>query len=317
MSAKKTNSGNESSFWEHLEALRWTLLRSIGVLLVLVLLSFGFKDFIFNQVILPPLTSDFHTYRFLCYLAGITGFSGLCPEAFEIQMINITLAGQFMTHMISSLIIAVVIAVPYLLFEAWKFIRPALYPNEKKSVGKIFFSASFLFYLGAAVSYFIIFPFTLRFLGTYQVSEVIVNQISIQSYMNTLALLVFFMGLAFELPVVVYLLSQIGLVTKDMLRQFRKYAFVVVLILAAFITPTTDPFTMMLVATPIYLLYELSIIVSKNKPKSEFATDDEESDEDEDEDDDDDTEEDDLNIFKKYEQEYQISANSDDETSLD
>ena len=127
----------------------------------------------------------------------------------------------------------------------------------------IFFSSSLLFYLGAAVSYFIIFPFTLRFLGTYQVSEVIVNQISIQSYMNTLALLVFFMGLAFELPVVMYLLSQIGIVNKEMLRGFRKYAFVVVLILAAFITPTTDPFTMMIVALPIYMLYELSIVVSK------------------------------------------------------
>ena len=267
---KKTSLDDENSFWDHLEDLRWTLLRSLGVLTVLVVLSFGFKDFIFDKIILPPLTSNFHTYRFLCYLAEITKFSGLCPESFQIQMINITLAGQFMTHMISSLIIAVVIAVPYLLFEAWKFVNPALYPNEKKSVGKIFFSASFLFYLGAAVSYFVIFPFTLRFLGTYQVSEIIENQISIQSYMNTLALLVFFMGLAFELPVVMYLLSQIGLVTKDMLRKFRRYAFVVVLILAALITPTTDPFTMMLVATPIYLLYELSIVVCKNKPKEEF-----------------------------------------------
>ena len=276
---KKTSLDDENSFWDHLEDLRWTLVRSLGVLTVLVVLSFGFKDFIFDKIILPPLTSNFHTYRFLCYLAEITKFSGLCPESFQIQMINITLAGQFMTHMISSLIIAVVIAVPYLLFEAWKFVNPALYPNEKKSVGKIFFSASFLFYLGAAVSYFVIFPFTLRFLGTYQVSEIIENQISIQSYMNTLALLVFFMGLAFELPVVMYLLSQIGLVTKDMLRKFRRYAFVVVLILAALITPTTDPFTMMLVATPIYLLYELSIVVCKNKPKEEFLSDDEEEEE--------------------------------------
>ncbi len=265
MKSKKDISEKDSTFWEHLEALRWTILRSLGVLLVLVFISFGFKDFIFNKIILPPLTSDFHTYRFLCYLAELTEFPALCPEDFQIQMINITLSGQFMIHMLSSLIIAVVIAVPYLLFEAWKFIRPALYPDEKKSVGKIFLSSSFLFYLGAAISYFIIFPFTLRFLGTYQVSDVIVNQISIQSYMNTLALLVFFMGLAFELPVVMYLLSQIGLVNKDMLRKFRKYAFVAVLILAAFITPTTDPFTMMIVATPIYLLYELSIVVSSNK----------------------------------------------------
>ncbi|MEZ7866404.1 MAG: twin-arginine translocase subunit TatC [Paludibacteraceae bacterium] len=262
-STNKAISEKESTFWEHLEALRWTILRSLGVLLVLVFVGFGFKDFIFNKIILPPLTSDFHTYRFLCYLAEVTKFPALCPEPFRIQMINITLSGQFMIHMLSSLIIAVIIAVPYLLYEAWKFIKPALYPDEKKSVGMIFFSSSLLFYLGAAVSYFIIFPFTLRFLGTYQVSEVIVNQISIQSYMNTLALLVFFMGLAFELPVVMYLLSQIGIVNKEMLRGFRKYAFVVVLILAAFITPTTDPFTMMIVALPIYMLYELSIVVCK------------------------------------------------------
>lgn len=277
---KNSISEKDSTFWEHLEALRWTILRSLGVLIVLVAIGFSFKDFIFNKIVLPPLTSDFHTYRFLCYLADLTKFPALCPESFQIQMINITLSGQFMIHMLSSFMIAVIISVPYLLYESWKFIRPALYPDEKKSVGKIFLSSSVLFYLGAAISYFIIFPFTLRFLGTYQVSEVVVNQISIQSYMNTLALLVFFMGLAFELPVVMYLLSQIGVVNKQMLRTFRKYAFVVVLILAAFITPTTDPFTMMIVATPIYLLYELSIVVCKNKPASDSETEDDAEEED-------------------------------------
>ena len=279
-SMKNSISEKDSTFWEHLEALRWTILRSLGVLIVLVAIGFSFKDFIFNKIVRPPLTSDFHTYRFLCYLADLTKFPALCPESFQIQMINITLSGQFMIHMLSSFMIAVIISVPYLLYESWKFIRPALYPDEKKSVGKIFLSSSVLFYLGAAISYFIIFPFTLRFLGTYQVSEVVVNQISIQSYMNTLALLVFFMGLAFELPVVMYLLSQIGVVNKQMLRTFRKYAFVVVLILAAFITPTTDPFTMMIVATPIYLLYELSIVVCKNKPDSDSETEDDAEEED-------------------------------------
>lgn len=270
-SSKQTVSEKDYTFWEHLEALRWTMLRSLGVILVLVIGSFSFKDIIFNEIILPPLTSDFYTYRLLCHLAERTGFPSLCPDAFQVQLININLSGQFMIHMLSSLIIAVVIAVPFLLYEAWRFIRPALYPNEKKSVAKIFLSSSFLFYLGAAISYFIIFPFTLRFLGTYQVSEIITNQISIQSYMSTLALLVFFMGVAFELPVVMYLLSQIGLVNKNMLREFRKYAFVVVLILSAFITPTTDPFTMLIVAAPLYLLYELSIVVCRNKPQEEPA----------------------------------------------
>lgn len=280
-SKKKQISENEHTFWEHLEALRWTILRSLTVVLLLVIVSFSFKDFIFNNIILPPLNSDFYTYRFLCYLADVTKIPGFCPEAFKIQLINIALSGQFMIHMISSLIIAVVIAVPYLLYEVWRFVRPALYPNEKKSVGKIFLSSSLLFYIGASVSYFIVFPFTLRFLGTYQVSDTIINQVSIQSYMNTLALLVFFMGIAFELPVVMFLLSQIGLVNKEMLRKFRKYAFVAVLVLAAFITPTTDPFTMMIVATPIYLLYELSIVVCKNKVTNKDEESEEEDSEDE------------------------------------
>ncbi|MHB9055475.1 MAG: twin-arginine translocase subunit TatC [Paludibacteraceae bacterium] len=273
-SIKNVKSEEESTFWEHLEALRWTILRSLAVLFFFMIICFSFKDFIFNKIILPPLNSDFYTYRFLCYLAEVTKLSALCPEAFKIQLINIALSGQFMIHMISSMIIALVISVPYLLYEIWMFISPALYSKEKKSVSIIFLSSAFLFYIGAAVSYFIVFPFTLRFLGTYQVSDLIANQVSIQSYMNTLALLVFCMGIAFELPVVIYLLSIAGLVTKDMLRKFRKYAFVTVLIVAAVITPTTDPFTMMVVALPIYLLYELSIIVAKNKQISENNDDD-------------------------------------------
>lgn len=261
----------EATFWEHLEAFRWTVLRSLAVVVVLVVVSFSFKDFIFNEIILPPLNSDFYTYRFLCYLAELLRFPGFCPEAFQVQLININLSGQFMIHMLSSLIIAVVIAIPYLLYEAWRFVRPALYPKEKKNVGKIFLSSSFLFYLGALISYFIVFPFTLRFLGTYQVSDKILNQVSIQSYMSALAMLVFFMGIAFELPVVMYLLSNLGLVSKESLRTFRKYAFVAVLVVAALITPTTDPFTMLIVATPIYLLYELSILVCKSKLQIEAA----------------------------------------------
>lgn len=266
----------EATFWEHLEAFRWTILRSLGVVLIFVVVSFSFKDFIFNEIILPPLNSDFYTYRFLCYLAELLKFPGLCPEAFQVQLININLSGQFMIHMLSSLIIAVVIAIPYLLYEAWRFVSPALYPNEKKNVSKIFLSSSFLFYLGALVSYFIVFPFTLRFLGTYQVSDKILNQVSIQSYMSALAMLVFFMGIAFELPVIMYLLSNLGLISKESLRGFRKYAFVVVLIVAALITPTTDPFTMMIVATPIYLLYELSILVCKSRAEIEASKEDDE-----------------------------------------
>ncbi len=253
----------ESSFWEHLEVLRWSIFRVLVALVILMIASFSLKEFVFNNIFLPPLTSDFITYKLLCRLGELIKLSGFCADSFQIQLININLSGQFLIHMTSSMLAALILAVPYILYEIWLFVKPALYPNEKKNVGFIFISTSFLFYLGAVVSYYVVFPFTLRFLGTYQVSDVIINQVSIQSYMNTLALLVLFLGLSFELPVIIYLLSGLGIVTKQMLKRFRKYAFVVILFLAAIITPTVDPFTMFIVATPIYLLYELSIVVCR------------------------------------------------------
>ena len=187
----------------------------------------------------------------------------LCPDDFNIQLININLSGQFITHITSSFLLAILISVPYLLYEIWKFINPALYDNERKNVSLIFLSSSFLFYLGAMVSYFLIFPLTIRFLGTYQVTKEVTNQISIQSYMNALFILTFSLGIMFELPIILFALNRIGLVSKKALKSFRKYAFLIILIVAAVITPTTDPFTMMVVALPIYLLYETSILLCK------------------------------------------------------
>lgn len=270
MKSGKTESKKELSFWEHLEALRWMLFRCIGVVLVFSIAIFTYKDFIFNKIIFSPLTSDFYTYRLFCNLANLLHLPALCPGDFKIGLINISLSGQFMLHMTTSLIIALVIAVPYLLYEIWKFVSPALYPNEKKGVNLIFMSSSILFYLGAVLSYYTIFPFTLRFLGTYQISNVINNQVSIQSYLNTMALLVFFMGIAFELPVIIYLLSTIGILNKDMLKKARRYVLVIILIISALITPTSDPFTMSIVAAPIYLLYELSILVCKKENENEI-----------------------------------------------
>lgn len=266
----KPDSEKEFTFWEHLEALRWTILRSLGVVTVLTFVFFGFKDFVFSKIILPPLNSDFYTYRLLCLLSEKLKMPGLCPDDFSVQLININLAGQFITHITSSLIMAVVLSMPYLLFEIWRFINPALYEHERKNISIIFLSSSFLFYLGALVSYFLIFPLTIRFLGTYQVSGLVTNQISIQSYMNALGILIFSLGIMFELPIVIYALNRIGLVSKKALKSFRKYAFVGILIIAAVITPTTDPFTMLVVALPIYLLYEVSILLcNKDLPALE------------------------------------------------
>jgi sec-independent protein translocase protein TatC len=264
MTAEKKDTQLETvTFWEHLEAFRWTIIRVLLVLVVFIIIVFSYKDFIFTQIILAPLNSDFILYRLLCKLSNILEISVLCPEEFNLQLINIHLSGQFIAHLGTSIIISLLITVPYLFYEIWKFISPALYNNERKNVGLAFLASSVLFYVGVVISYFLIFPLTIRFLGMYTVSELVPNQISIQSYMNTLYILVLALGIMFELPVLAFFLSRLGVVTRSMMKAGRKYALVVILIIAAVITPTTDPFTLMLVTLPIYLLYELSIPVCK------------------------------------------------------
>lgn len=267
---RKNNLENEAaSFWEHLEALRWTLVRIVALLFVLVILIFGFKDFVFNEVIFKPINSDFFFYKVLCEMANWLHMPALCPDDFNIQLINVNLSGQFIAHITASISIAIVLSVPFLLFEVWRFIAPALYNNEKKNIGWVFISSSVLFYMGAAVSYFVIFPLTIRFLGTYQISELVPNQISIQSYLSTLYILVFAMGLTFEVPILAYFLSRLGIITRETLRSVRNYAVVVILILAAFITPTSDPITLIVVSLPLYILYEVSILVCKSRKVEE------------------------------------------------
>ncbi|VBB48043.1 Sec-independent protein translocase protein TatC [uncultured Paludibacter sp.] len=260
----------EYSFWEHLEVLRWTIIRILAAVVVLFVLVFVEYKFVFSQIVLSPLNSDFISYRILKSLLSLVGLSPALIEDFKVQLINYELSGQFLLQIGVSLAVAAVVAFPYVLFELWRFVRPALYENESKNIGKIFFFSSFLFYLGAAVSYFIIFPLTIRFLGTYQVSELIPNQISVQSYFNALVILVLCIGLTFEMPILSFFLSKAGIVSRKMLAAGRKYAFVIILVLAAIITPTTDPFTLMVVTIPLYLLYEVSIwVCKKNEDKKE------------------------------------------------
>jgi sec-independent protein translocase protein TatC len=262
---EEVDEGKTLSFWEHLEVLRWTVFRILIAVVLVVGVIFTAKEFVFTNIVFAPLSSDFWFYRALCSLADVFNFPGFCPEDFTIELININLAGQFLAHIGASFSIALILIVPYILFEIWRFVQPALYPNEKSHVGFVFLSSSFLFYLGVAASYFVIFPLTVRFLGTYEVSTLVPNQIAVQSYLGTLYMLTFSMGVMFEMPVLAFLLSKIGLVHKQMLKKVRSYAFVILLILSALITPTTDPFTMMVVALPLYLLYELSILVCKKK----------------------------------------------------
>ena len=180
-------------------------------------------------------------------------------DHFSVELININVASQFLTHISTSFWFALVLIFPYLTFEIWRFVQPALFDNEKKSVGMAFAFGTFMFFLGCAVGYFLVFPFTFRFLTEYQLSPLITNQISLTSYMGNFLMLIFVMGIVFELPLLAWLLSKLGLVTKTFFRQYRKHAVVVLLVLSAVITPTGDPFTLMIVFLPLYLLYELSI----------------------------------------------------------
>ncbi len=274
--SEKPKEDKNLSFWEHLEVLRWVILRILAAVFVFVILIFSAKDFVFNQIVFAPIDSDFWFYRTLCSLGNLLYFPALCPENFNITLININLTGQFMAHISSSFTIALILIVPYIIFEIWNFVKPALYPKEKAHVGYIFLSTTVLFYLGVALSYFVIFPLTVRFLGTYEVSSLVPNQISVQSYLGALYILTFSLGIMFEMPVLAYLLSKMGLIHKDMLKKVRSYAFVILLALSALITPTTDPFTMTVVALPLYFLYELSILVV---PKKKVEADDEDEDE--------------------------------------
>ncbi len=244
------------TFWGHVEVFRWLLIRCIALVFVLSVAAFCYKDFVFDQLILAPCNADFVTYRLL-------GKIGLAANVQPIDLININLASQLMTHLSISFYLALVVAFPYLIVELWLFVKPALYSNERKPAGIAILAFFFQFFIGMALAYYLIFPLTYNFLGTYQVSARVVNQISLSSYISTFIGLVFIMGLLFEMPIVAYFFAKIGVLKSSFLCKWRKVAVVLVLVLAAFITPSTDIFTMSLVAMPLYLLYEFSIIVTR------------------------------------------------------
>lgn len=255
----------EMTFWAHLEDLRWALVRVAAVLFVFMIACFCVMPYLFDHFVLAPTTSDFFLYRWLSQLGGSGPFlPDFSNDDFAVEIININVASQFLTHISTSFWFALVLMFPYLIFEAWRFVQPALFENEKRSVGLAFVGGTFMFFLGCAVGYCLVFPFTFRFLTEYQLSASIVNQISLNSYMGNFLMLVFIMGIVFELPLLAWLLSKMGLVTKAFFRKYRKHAVVILLILSAIITPTGDPFTLMVVFLPLFLLYELGIMIVRN-----------------------------------------------------
>lgn len=275
---------DEMSFWDHLEELRWTLFRSILALFIFAIGSFAFMRQLFDQVILAPCSSDFIFYRWLCHLNEwlrdispyVDVLPDFCNDNFHVEIFNIRLASQFFTHMTTSFWLALVLTFPYLMWEIWKFISPALYENEKKNVRWVFVFGTIMFFVGCAVGYFVVFPMTLRFLATYQLSANIIEQVSLDSYMDNFLLLIFIMGVVFEMPLVSWLLSKIGILHRGFFHNYRRHAIVGLLIAAAFITPSSDPFTLGVVFFPLYGLYELSAFFVRPEPKEDEDEDDEE-----------------------------------------
>ena len=249
------------TFWDHLEVLRWTIFRVLIALAILVVCCFIAMPYIFDPFILGPTDSDFFIYRLL---SGLGGDGKLAPDftkPFHVDIININVASQFLTHITTSFWLSLVLVFPYLIYEIWKFLKPALYDNEMGSVRSAFLSGTGLFYLGCAVGYCIVFPIAFRFLSGYTIGNTITNQINLNSYMGLFLGMVFIMGVAFELPILAWILSKLGILKKSFLKEYRRYAVVVLLVLAALITPTGDPFTLAIVFLPLYLLYEASILV--------------------------------------------------------
>lgn len=260
---------NELTFWEHLEVLRRVLFRIIGVWFVLAVVYFAAMPYLFDNVILAPCHNDFVFYRLLHRMGEVFHLQGdFFTETFDIRLVNINLAAPFFVHMSTAFWMSVVTAAPYLFYEVWRFVSPALYPNERRGVKKALVLGTVMFFIGVLLGYFMVYPLTLRFLSTYQLSTAIENQISLNSYISNFMMLVLCMGVAFELPLVTWLLSLLGVVHKSFLRKYRRHAVVVIVIAAAVITPTGDPFTLSVVAIPLYLLYELSILMVKDKPES-------------------------------------------------
>jgi sec-independent protein translocase protein TatC len=257
------NSKGEMSFLGHLDALRWHLMRSAMVIVVLAISGFFFKDFLFDTILFGPKTPTFPTFRFMCWLSNSLGWGDkLCVKNVDFKLVNYELSGQFTTHMMVSFIAGFIVALPYFLWEIWTFIKPALYEKERTYAKGIVFYTTSLFIIGILFGYFVIVPLSVNFLANYRVSESVGSFISLDSYISTVSTVTLISGVIFELPMVIYFLTKMGIITAKFMRQYRRHAVVIILIVAAIITPTSDATTLMLVSIPLYGLYEISIFVS-------------------------------------------------------
>lgn len=261
----------KQSFWDHLDALRAAIVKSLLVAVVFGVAAFCFKEELF-AVVLAPKEAGFITYRVLTSIGQLLADAE--PADFTVQLINTGLAEQFIIHMKTAMCAGILCASPYILYQLFRFVSPALYADERRYALRVVGSGYLMFLLGVLVSYFLIFPLTFRFLGTYQVSGEVANMITLQSYISTLTMMCLAMGIVFEMPVLAWFFAQMGFLSADFMRRYRKHAIVVILIIAAVITPTSDVFTLSLVALPMWLLYEVSVLlVDKIKKRNKGIND--------------------------------------------
>jgi len=261
--------GAEMSFFQHLEALRWHIIRAAFAVLVFAIVAFIYFHDIFEGIIMAPTKPNFWTYRMMCnfgdWLHSHSSYfdaKSFCVTEIKVELINTELAGQFNLQLNTSIMIGLICGIPYLLYELWRFIRPALLEKERRAASGFVFYCSVLFLLGVLFGYYVVTPLSVRFLANYIVSDTIKNMYSIDSYLSSVTMLTLVAGIVFQLPIVVYILSSLGILTPQFMRKSRRYATIIILIIAAIITPSPDALTMLVVALPLFILYEFSIFVS-------------------------------------------------------
>ena len=260
--AKKIKEAKEMSFLDHLEELRWHLVRSSFAIAIFATIAFFLKELIFDVILFAPKDPNFITYRFFCEVSKVFNVDGLCIDEMPFTFQSLAMGEQFSVHIWTSITVGFIVAFPFIIYEFWKFISPGLYENERKNARSFIIISSILFFIGVLFGYYVVVPLSVNFLGNYSISDLVERNIKIDSYMSLVRSSLLACGLVFELPIIMYFLTKIGVVSSKFLKTYRKHALVLVLILAAIITPP-DIISQIIVAIPILILYEVSIFISK------------------------------------------------------
>jgi sec-independent protein translocase protein TatC len=253
---------NQMSFLEHLEELRWRIIKAAAAVLTFAVLAFVFKEVVFDQIILAPKNTTFITYRAFCYFSRLIGLGdGLCfASTFKLQ--NFEMSGQFTSHLVVSIVAGIIVSFPYVFYQLWSFVAPGLSDAERRTARGVVFFTTLLFMMGVSFGYFVVAPLSVQFLGTYVVSDQVENIIALNSFISTVTTTTLASGLVFQLPIVVYFFTKLGIVTPTLLKTYRRHAIIGVLIISAIITPP-DITSQILVSMPLLVLYEVSIYIAR------------------------------------------------------